>query len=423
MEKYLGNKKKILNRIGDIVDSLGVKDGVFLDIFAGTNNVAKFFKQKGFKVITNDINECSAIFSRATIENDHVPNFEKIIKRYNLLSICDDDLIQRYFLLNSNGFKYSWDAFKPTEKNLVYVLAFLSFITEFKALLKKEKGFEIYPLIFNNYCPGGKKSAYKSQSGEIVKRMFFTDTHGKHIDVLLNLLKFWKDKQLVSDGEFNILVSTVVHAATLFSNTSGVYEAFYKTWFPNTQQQFRLPVPDLETLRKPKGKSYCMDAIDFVDHFQKPVDVLYIDPPYNTRQYDSNYHLLNTIAQFDRITDLKRFEKNITGARGQNSEYSYRSPFSSKKTFDDSLKKLVQKTDARFVLVSYFDGDDNLWNESGNKTGIKVISEILKDEKYFKPKTFKIIKIPRQNFQSRSGQTKEIVNELVFCVEKKVVRT
>lgn len=162
-----------------------------------------------------------------------------------------------------------------------------------------------------------------------------------------------------------------------------------------------------------------MDAANFVHHFKKPVDVLYIDPPYNTRQYDSNYHLLNTLAKFDRIEDLKGFEKKLVGARGQNMELVYKSPFSSRKTFISAMEDLVKNVDAKHVLVSYFDGDDNLWNESGNKTGIKVISTILKNKELFKPETFKIIKIPRQNFQSRNGQTKEIVNELIFCVEKK----
>ncbi|MBX9744080.1 MAG: DNA adenine methylase [Chlamydiales bacterium] len=409
----------MLNHIGDIVDSLGVKEGVFLDIFAGTNNVAKFFKQKGFKVITNDINECSTIFAKATIENDHVPSFSKIVEKYDLRTICTDALIEKYFLLNSNGHKYSWADFKVTEKNLVYVLTFLSFIDRFKSLIIKEKHFDFFPLVFRNYCPGGSKSSYRNQAGTISKRMFFTDTHGKQIDLVLNTLKFWKQEELISIGEFNILASALVHAATLFSNTSGVYEAFYKKWFPNTQQTFRLPVPDLVTLRKPKGKSYCMDAANFVHHFKKPVDVLYIDPPYNTRQYDSNYHLLNTLAKFDRIEDLKSFEKKLVGARGQNMELVYKSPFSSRKTFIGAMEDLVKNVDAKHVLVSYFDGDDNLWNESGNKTGIKVITTILKNKELFKPETFKIIKIPRQNFQSRNGQTKEIVNELIFCVEKR----
>lgn len=420
MEKYIGNKKRILNEIGSIVDDLKVnRSGIFLDLFAGTNNVAKYFKHKGFEVITNDINECSAIFARATIENDKVPSFAKLIKRYELKTICNEALTKKFFQLNSNGHKYSWNDFESKEKNLILVLVFLSFINELKSALKKDKDLKIYPLVFNNYCPGGSKSAYVTNTGSAGRRMFFTDTHGKQIDFILNLLKFWKEKDYISKGEFNILVSTVVHAATLFSNTSGVYEAFYKKWFPNTQQEFRLPIPDMATLRKPKGKSYCMDSLQFAKKFKNRAEILYLDPPYNTRQYNTNYHLLNTLAKFHEIDDFKAFEKGIVGARGQNILDVYKSPFSTKKQFVDSMKTLVQEIDAKYVLISYFDGDDNLWNEAGNKMGIKVLSEILTDKKYFKPQTLKIHKIPRQNFQSRSGVKKKIINELVFCVEKR----
>lgn len=31
-------------------------------------------------------------------------------------------------------------------------------------------------------------------------------------------------------------------------------------------------------------------------------DILYLDPPYNSRQYSANYHLLNTIADYKSFT-------------------------------------------------------------------------------------------------------------------------
>ena len=45
-------------------------------------------------------------------------------------------------------------------------------------------------------------------------------------------------------------------------------------------------------------------------------DILYLDPPYNTRQYGANYHLLNTIAKYDSFvpkgkTGLRNYEKSV----------------------------------------------------------------------------------------------------------------
>lgn len=419
MEKYIGNKKRIVDHIGNLVGDFNIDQGVFLDIFAGTNNVGKFFKQKGFEVISNDLNECAFVFGKAFIEGGGVPQYLHLIERYNILNKVNNSMIEEYLRLNKNGHVYFWSDFRPQERNLIKILAFLSFPKNLSQIIKSERSLKSYPLIFRNYCPGGSLSSYEDRFGSPGKRMFFTNEHGKQIDAILNLLRFWKNKRIVSDHEFYILLSSLVHAASLFSNTSGVYEAFYKNWFPNTQQQFRLPVPDLAALHSgPKGKSYCMDANNLVHKINKQIDVLYIDPPYNSRQYNSNYHLLNTIAKFHDIEDFSVFESGLMGVRGQHKETNHRSPFSSRKDFQIAMEDLIYSAKAKYVVVSYFDGDDNLWNQRGNYEGIKIISSILKNPKHFKKKSFKVAKIPRQNFQSRIGLKKEMVNELLFSSEK-----
>lgn len=419
MEKYIGNKRRIVKHIGDLIDSLGIKEGIVLDIFAGTNNVGKFFKQRNFSVIANDFNACSFVFAKAYIEGRGVPRFKALEKRYGIHALVEEHTLQHFFKLNGNGHKYEKRDFRDTEHTFVELLAALSSVQLLNQLIKFEEKLNVYPLIFQNYAPGGRKSKYVDRDGLSKNRMFFTDQHSKHIDLLLNLLRFWKENLLVSEREFYVLLSGVVHAATLFSNTSGVYEAFYKEWFPNTRQTFRLPIPDMASLRFGlSGKAYRQDANRLVAALKKPIDILYVDPPYNTRQYGSNYHLLNTIADFHNIRDFKDFESKLVGVRGQHREANLRSRFSSRKYFRPAMEELVFLARAKYVIISYFDGDDNLWNQDGNREGINVLSSILKDERHFKPETFKLVKIPRKNFQSRNGLQKKMVNELLFCAEK-----
>lgn len=50
----------------------------------------------------------------------------------------------------------------------------------------------------------------------------------------------------------------------------------------------------------------------------KGVDILYLDPPYNERQYAPKYHILETIAKWDNpkiqgITGMKRLYKPKIG--------------------------------------------------------------------------------------------------------------
>ena len=53
--KYIGNKTRLLEFIYDAVLDSGLpKNGTFVDLFSGTGSVGRYFKGKGYKVISND---------------------------------------------------------------------------------------------------------------------------------------------------------------------------------------------------------------------------------------------------------------------------------------------------------------------------------------------------------------------------------
>ena len=73
MDKYIGNKKVIVDGIEAFLKKKRIKKGMFIDVFAGTTNVSQYFKQKGYGIICNDINEFSYIFGKVYIENNSFP--------------------------------------------------------------------------------------------------------------------------------------------------------------------------------------------------------------------------------------------------------------------------------------------------------------------------------------------------------------
>ncbi|MDB7080527.1 DNA adenine methylase, partial [Thomasclavelia ramosa] len=83
MEKYIGNKKSILNDIEEFFIRKNIRSGTFLDIFAGTTNVGQYFKQRGFNIISNDINDFCYILGKTYIENNDFPQFEKLLNYLN----------------------------------------------------------------------------------------------------------------------------------------------------------------------------------------------------------------------------------------------------------------------------------------------------------------------------------------------------
>ena len=72
-------------------------------------------------------------------------------------------------------------------------------------------------------------------------------------------------------------------------------------------------------------------------------DILYLDPPYNERQYGANYHILNTIAKYDKF-----IPQGLTGLR----QYS-RSNYCIKKNVKDSFDDLIKNAEFRYVFLSY----------------------------------------------------------------------
>jgi len=81
-------------------------------------------------------------------------------------------------------------------------------------------------------------------------------------------------------------------------------------------------------------------------------DILYLDPPYNARQYGANYHLLNTIAEYKNFVP-----KGKTGLRNYK-----KSEYCSKNSVKNVFKNLVKKADFRYIFLSY--NNEGLMSES-----------------------------------------------------------
>ena len=98
MEKYLGNKRSLLNDIYTFSQENCPDARSVLDIFAGTTNVARMFKEKGFTVYSNDANRFSQVLGRTYLELSHYPEFVGLdelksdISDFNLKKRLSDDL-------------------------------------------------------------------------------------------------------------------------------------------------------------------------------------------------------------------------------------------------------------------------------------------------------------------------------------------
>ena len=142
-------------------------------------------------------------------------------------------------------------------------------------------------------------------------------------------------------------------------NTSGVFKACHKGFGGHGRDALgrilapiRLRLPEL--LDGPPAEAGCQEAADFARG--RPADLCYLDPPYNQHQYGSNYHLLNTIALWDRpaVSGERRADGRLERKAGiredwvrTRSAYCYRSSASA------ALAGLLEAVDARYLVLSY----------------------------------------------------------------------
>lgn len=344
--RYIGNKLNLLDFIYSIVEENKLPKSIVCDIFAGTTNVSKLFKEKGFTIISNDFMTFSYVFQMAYIKNNKKPSFsglKGIIKSFDIVKVVN--------YLNK---------------------------------LEGKEGF-----IYNNFCSEGSKD-------KKFKRNYFSSKNAKKIDAIRDTIEEWFKKKLITKAEFYILLCSLLEAVPFVSNISGTYGAFLKINDPRMFKSLTLRVPSLVE-GKTKNICYQQDGNELIRKIK--CDILYVDPPYNSRQYAPNYHLLETIAIWD-----KKLLDSKTGLRPwshQKSDYSY------KNKAVGAFKDLIKNAKCKYILFSY------------NTEGLVPDNEIMKI--LLERGEVKVYTKEYRRYKSNSNgdKSKEQLKELLFFVKVK----
>ena len=355
--RYIGRKNNLLSHIEAVVLSNCDQKGVFCDLFAGTHVVAAHFKKLGFQIISNDLLYVAYVFGRALIQNNDKPTFSQLA-----------NLPETY---SSNLFNEIGNYPKT-----------LNYLNQLDGI---SDGF-----IFNNYCPGGDNE---------YKRQYLSDRNGKKIDAIRQQIETWMRDKLISDPEYYILLLSLLEAVSKVTNISGTYAAYLKDWDSRTYKRLKLK-PFFPISSDKEHIVYQEDANSLIEQIE--CDILYLDPPYNTRQYITNYHLLETIARYDNP-----FVYGKTGLRRYSD--SEKSAYCSKSECLKAFASLISKAKAKHIIVSY------------SSEGIMSEAEIhyILAQKGEKPE---LIPIDYRRFKSNSSgklKNKKIVQEYLFYVKTK----
>ena len=259
------------------------------DMFSGTGIVSYYFRKHQAQVISNDAELYSSIITYAFTRSIYTENCKKIIENFQ----------------------------KDIQDNKH--LSTIGFIT-------------------THYSP------YNS-----CERKFFTIENAQRIDYLRHSLEIIKEN--ISFDEYQFILASILLSADAVSNVPAVYGCFLKNFKTKAQKNLTLMPIHNNTSQAVDGSNtfnYDVLNIDFLRSFE--TDMVYLDPPYNARQYSKNYFPLNIIAKTPEILLTEMPLKGKTGIPAD----CFISPFCKKggvveKAFDLLFRELKTK----WIFLSY----------------------------------------------------------------------
>lgn len=161
----------------------------------------------------------------------------------------------------------------------------------------------------------------------------------------------------VNEREKSFLLTSLLYAMDKVANTVGHYDAFRRHM--DTLNPIVLKVP---ALNNNKGNEiYNEDANELVKKIS--ADLVYIDTPYNSRQYGDAYHLL------ENIIDWKK--PKLTGIALKMVDRKHiKSKYSTSKA-PEAFEDLIKNIEARYILVSY----NNMAKKGNGRSNAKISNE------------------------------------------------
>lgn len=209
-----------------------------------------------------------------------------------------------------------------------------------------------------------KKENYVS---EIFGGSYFTKENAQKIGAIREEIEKLEKRGEINQEEKNVLLTSLVYAMDKVANTVGHYETYRKKL--DTIQSLRLLLPDIEPRNNQNNEIYQKDANQLAREII--CDVLYIDPPYNSRQYGDSYHLLENVITWKK-PKVEGVAKKMVDRGHLKSRYCLKGAVHA---FED----LIQNANAKHILVSYNNTGEKMNERSNAKIPDHRIIEILKE--------------------------------------------
>ena len=209
---------------------------------------------------------------------------------------------------------------------------------------------------FNSFNPNKVRENYFSKN---FGGKYFHNETAKMVGYIRERLK--KMQADLTDKEYAVLMASLIYSIDRYANTMGHFDAYHH----------KAPAARQFVMRMIDVKSYNGVEIHQEDANQLArtidVDLTYLDPPYNSRQYSRFYHVYENLVQWRKPqlygTALKPKEDNM-------SDYWRNAAFS-------AVTDLVRHIKSRYLVVSYNNTYHSKSTSSENKIKLEQLEEVL----------------------------------------------
>ena len=159
----------------------------------------------------------------------------------------------------------------------------------------------------------------------------------------------------INTRERSILITSLLYAMDKIANTCGHYDAYRKG--VEFDKSLELYVPLANRQNNPNNQCFNMDSNELVKNIE--ADLVYIDPPYNSRQYCDAYHLLENVARWEK--------PEVFGVARKMDRSTMKSKYCTQSA-TEAFEQLIGDIKAKYILLSY----NNMAEKGNDRSNAKI---------------------------------------------------
>jgi len=204
-------------------------------------------------------------------------------------------------------------------------------------------------------------------------------------------------KGRINARERALLITSLLYAMDKIANTCGHYDAYRQGAVFEKHLALSVPMPTANL--NENNVCYNKDINEIAANIE--ADLVYIDPPYNSRQYCDAYHLLENVARWEK--------PEVFGVAKKMDRTALKSAYCTQKAVK-VFEQLIDAIHAKYILLSY----NNMAEKGNDRSNAKISdSDIIRI--LSKKGTVKVFSEEYKSFSTGKSDIQENRERLFLC--------